>query len=99
MSTSVQLIQHEGKQITDEEEIVSAFNEHFINVGHSLTDEIKVKPTDGPAQHLKVVDKSTRFKHKSVTKHWVLTALKRLKESKSPGRTKSQQKYQKMQQN
>ena len=34
--------------------IVSAFNEHFINVGHSLADKFKVKPTDDPVQYLPV---------------------------------------------
>ena len=32
-----------------------------------------------------VIDKSARFKFKSVTKHWVLTALKGLKEAKASG--------------
>ena len=36
-------------------------------------------------QYLTAIEKSARFKFKSVTKHWVLTALKGLKESKSPG--------------
>ena len=36
--------------MTDKEEIVSAFNEHFVNVGHSLADKIEVKSTDAPIQ-------------------------------------------------
>ena len=49
-STSIPLVEHEGKQITDKEEIVSAFNEHFINVGHSLASKIEVKSKDDPTQ-------------------------------------------------
>ena len=77
-SISVQLIEHEGRQITDKEELVSAFHKHFINVGHSLAGKIEVKSTDDSIQYLPVIDKSARFKFKSVTKHWVLTALKGL---------------------
>ena len=44
----MQLIEHEGKQIADKEEMVSAFNEHFVNVGHSLADKIEVKSADDP---------------------------------------------------
>ena len=83
-STSAPLVEHEGKQITDKEEIVSAFNEHFINVGHSLASKIEVKSKDDPTQYLIDIETSARFRFKSV-KHWVLTALKGLKESKSSG--------------
>ena len=47
-STSVPLIEHEDRQITDKEELVSAFNEHFINVGYSLASKIEVKSKDKP---------------------------------------------------
>ena len=42
MSTPVQLIQHEGRQIADEEEIDSAFNEHFINVDQKIEAQTKM---------------------------------------------------------
>ena len=57
----------------------------FSNVGHSLVDKIEDKSTDDLTQFLHVIDKSTRFKFKSATKQWVLTALKGLKESKASG--------------
>ena len=84
-STSVPLIEQESRQITDKKEIVSAFNEHFVNVGHSLAEKIEHKSTDDPTQFLHVIDRSTRFKFKSVTKHWVLTVLKGIKEAKASG--------------
>ena len=54
-------------------------------MGHSLAGKIEVISTGDPIQYLPVIDKSARFQFKSVTKHWVLTSLKGLKESKSPG--------------
>ena len=82
-STSVPLIEHEGKQITDKEELVSVFNEQFINLGPSLASKIEVKSKDDPTQYLRDIETSAKSSFKSVTKHWVLTALKALKESKS----------------
>ena len=87
-STSVPFIEQEGKQITDKEETASAFNEHFINMGHSLASKIEITSKDDPMQYLPAIEKSARFKFKSITKHWVPTALKGLKESKSPGPNK-----------
>ena len=84
-STLAPLIEHEGKQITGKEEIFSAFNEHFINVGHSLASKIEVKSKDDPTQYITDIETSAMFRFKSVTKHWVVTALKGLKESKSSG--------------
>ena len=54
-------------------------------MGHSLVDKTEDKSTDDLTQFLHVIDKSARFKFKSATKQWVLTALKGLKESKAPG--------------
>ena len=84
-STAVPLIEHEERQITDKEDIFSAFNDHFVNLGYSLADKIEVQSTDDPTKFLHVIVKSARLKFKSVAKHWVLAALKGLKESKSPG--------------
>ena len=84
-STAVPFIEQEGRQITDKEEMASAFNEHFINVGHSLASKIEIKSKDDPMQYLTAIEKSARFKFKSTTEHCVLTALKGLKESKSLG--------------
>ena len=39
-STAVPLIEHEEKQMTDKEDILSAFNDHFANLGYSITDKI-----------------------------------------------------------
>ena len=83
--TVVPYIEQEGRQITDKEEMASAVNEHFINVGHSIASKIEINSKDDPMQYLTAIEKSARFKFKSVTKHWALTALKVLKESKSPG--------------
>ena len=87
-STVVPYIEQEGRQITDKEEMASAVNEHFINVGHSIASKIEINSKDDPVQYLTAIEKSARFKLKSVTKHWALTALKVLKESKSPGPNK-----------
>ena len=54
-------------------------------MGHSLASKIEVKSKDDPTQYLTDIETSARFRFKSVTKHWVLTALKGLKESKSSG--------------
>ena len=54
-------IEHESRQITDKKEIVSAFNEHFVNVGYSLAEKVEDKSTDDPTQFLHVIDKSARF--------------------------------------
>ena len=64
-STSVPLIEQEGRQITDRKQIVSAFNEHFVNVGHSLAEKIEHKSTDDPTQFLHVINRSTRQGHRS----------------------------------
>ena len=42
-STSALLIKQVGRHITDKEEAVSAFKDHFIYVDPSLADEIEVK--------------------------------------------------------
>ena len=52
---------------------------------HSLAEKIKDKSTDDPTQFLHVIDRFTRIKFKSVTKHWVLTALQGIKEAMATG--------------
>ena len=84
-STAVPFSEQEGRQITDKEELASAFNEHFINRDHSLASKIEIKSKDDPTQYLTAIEKSARFKSKFITKHWVLIALKVLKEAKLPG--------------
>ena len=53
------LIEHEERQITDKEDIFSAFNDHFVNLGYSLADKIEVQSTEDrkkiPAKVLKDV--------------------------------------------
>ena len=84
-STSMPLIKHEGRQITDKKEMLFEFNEHFVNVGHSLVEKIEDKSTDDPTQFFHVIDRFTKSKFKSVTKHWVLTSFKGIKEARASG--------------
>ena len=46
MRTSLPLIEQEGKQITDKEEVASAFNENFITLGQSCKSTKRCSRTD-----------------------------------------------------
>ena len=83
---SVSMVGFENKQITDKKkEIASAFNGHFISVGPSLAGKIEGELNDDPTSFIPSNEMSVTFEFKPVTKQCVLTAIRGLKDSKSPG--------------
>ena len=84
-ATSVAMVGFENKQLTDKKEITSAFNRLFTSVGPSLGGKLEGKLNDDPTRFIPSNEESVKFKFKPVTKQYVLTALRGLKDSKSPG--------------
>ena len=85
VTTSVAMVEFENKQIADKKEIASAFNIHFTSVGPSLAGKIEDKLSDDPTSFIPNNKASVTFEFKPVTKQYVLTAIRGLKDSKSPG--------------
>ena len=84
-TTSVAMVEFENKQLTDKKEITSAFNRHFTNVGPTSASKIEGKLNDDPNCFIPSNEEFVKFNFKPVTKQYVLTALRGLKDSKSPG--------------
>ena len=78
------MVEFENKQLTDKKEITSAFNRQFTSVGPSLAGKIESKLNDVPTHFIPSNEEFVKFKFKPVTRQYVLTALRGLKDSKSP---------------
>ena len=84
-TTSIAVVEFENKQLTDKKEIASAFIKDFTNVGPLLAEKIEDKLNDDPVRFIPSNEEVVEFKFKPVTKQNILTALRGLKDSKSPG--------------
>ena len=85
---SVTSLNYEGKFLTNDSEIVNAFNKPFISVGPILADEIKTKSTEDLLA--KISDKNSMITNfKAVDTQQILEALTGLKTAKPAGLIKS----------
>ena len=74
----------EGKLLTNDREIASAFNEHFVSVGPKLAEEIRTEPNDDPLAQISGIN-SKILNFKIIDIQYILRALKELKNGKASG--------------
>ena len=79
------MVEFESKQQTDKKEMTSAFKRHFTSVVPLLAGNIEGKLNDDPTRFISSNEEPVKFKFEPITKQYVLTTLRGLKDSKSPG--------------